>query len=66
MKISAAMTEIRNIRDANSKRHLKMTADERGLILQKNNMILSGNNTVYQHIKKGGIQHAASTNQLQR
>jgi len=29
MKTSAAMTEIRNIRDANSERHSKMTADER-------------------------------------
>ena len=29
MKISAAMTEIRNIRDANSERHLKMTIEER-------------------------------------
>ena len=26
---SAAMTEIRNIRDANSERHLKMTIEER-------------------------------------
>ena len=29
MKISEAMMEIRDIRDANSERHLKMTADER-------------------------------------
>ena len=29
MKVSTAMTEIRNIRDANSERHLKMTAEER-------------------------------------
>ena len=29
MKVSIAMTEIRNIRDANSERHLKMTAEER-------------------------------------
>ena len=29
MKVSAAMTEVRNIRDANSERHLKMSAEER-------------------------------------